>query len=711
MLHARRFWAAISLIGCALAAPQLVHGDDPPKIQTVSISPQSLTVVPGKPFSVRALVRKPAVIPGVGTWSLESKRSRGYIVGIAHSPDNSQFCTGGIDGTVRVHDARTGELVRAMLGHDSYVHSLSWSPDGNTIASAGTWDGTIRLWNAKNGMPLRVLKGHKTPVMHVAWSPDGSQLAAAGSHSGWIYLWNARMDSGDIQLEVGVDVLSLSWSPSGQHLSVTTAPNPVAIIDLSTRKVVKSLGEPGAPQYCSEWSPDGTRLAVGSVRETNIWDVDNETVETALPATAYSAAWSPDGKQLATAPSGGNIQIWDIATKKAVKVLAGPAATVLSWPKDDLIFAGGRLTVSHWTPSTGKAINNYSLASMPPPVWTNGRPIVSGLGTAKITLWDATTAKQLKAFEGHTAAVASVSWTRDGKMLATGGADKLVCLWETSSGKLLHKLTDHTGAVNVVAFSPDGKTLASAGADKDVRLWNLKGESEAVLSGHNGTIQELSWAPRGNLLASGGADNSVRVFSYTRGQLQREINAFQPVLALSFNPEGTLLACGTTDLLLRVYQISNGQVVGNLRHQGNPPSVTAVAWTPDGSMILAGRGNHTMQLWDPKSDKIVHTIQALAPVQYVGWTPTGSTMISGATDRTVRFWDTISAEPRGLALAEDDHVALISVDGHYRVDAGVETDLVYVVQTSSEQLTLKPADFATKYKWRNVPMQVKVAGK
>src|SRR5438094_974842 len=82
---------------------------------------------------------------------------RGYLATSALSPDGKKLATGGLDGIVRVWDADTGEFLRALVGHNSYVYGLAWSPDGTVLASAGSFDGTARLWDAATGMPLRVL--------------------------------------------------------------------------------------------------------------------------------------------------------------------------------------------------------------------------------------------------------------------------------------------------------------------------------------------------------------------------------------------------------------------------------------------------------------------------------------------------------------------------------------------------------------------------
>lgn len=78
-----------------------------------------------------------------------------------------------------------------MTGHSDSVNSVSFSPDGEIIAS-GSSDKTIKLWK-KDGVPSTTLIGHKGAVTSVNFSPDGKTLASA-SKDGKVILWNLQLD-------------------------------------------------------------------------------------------------------------------------------------------------------------------------------------------------------------------------------------------------------------------------------------------------------------------------------------------------------------------------------------------------------------------------------------------------------------------------------------------------------------------------------------
>ena len=83
------------------------------------------------------------------TWNLPegaTKRlGKGWIGEIAYSPDGTQLAVASSIG-IWIYNAQTGEELNLFTGHTDRVNSVSFSPDGETLAS-GSGDGTVLLWN------------------------------------------------------------------------------------------------------------------------------------------------------------------------------------------------------------------------------------------------------------------------------------------------------------------------------------------------------------------------------------------------------------------------------------------------------------------------------------------------------------------------------------------------------------------------------------
>jgi WD40 repeat protein/serine/threonine protein kinase len=110
----------------------------------------------------------------------------GVVKSVAFSPGGIRLASGSRDGTVKVWDASSGQMLRSLSG---WALSVAFSPDGTRLASGHLQP--IKLWNASSDLALCSLKGHAALVFCVAFSPDGWQLASAGL-DGCLELWDAR---------------------------------------------------------------------------------------------------------------------------------------------------------------------------------------------------------------------------------------------------------------------------------------------------------------------------------------------------------------------------------------------------------------------------------------------------------------------------------------------------------------------------------------
>jgi WD40 repeat protein len=96
---------------------------------------------------------------------------------------------GGADGTVRVWEAPSGQLLYTLVGHAGMIRGVALTADGRVLASGGG-EGTVRLWKTANQQPLATLHGHTGAVWGVALTKDGG-LVASGGVDGTVRVWDA----------------------------------------------------------------------------------------------------------------------------------------------------------------------------------------------------------------------------------------------------------------------------------------------------------------------------------------------------------------------------------------------------------------------------------------------------------------------------------------------------------------------------------------
>ena len=559
-----------------------------------------------------------------------------YIESVSFSPDGKTLASASGDGTVKLWSIE-GKLLRTLEGHLVDVKSVSFSPDGQTLASASA-DGTVKLWNTQ-GELLQTLKEHSAYVTSVSFSPDGKTLASA-SGDGTVKLWSIEGELLQTLEEQMVDVRSVSFSPDGKTLA--SASRDGIKLWSTEGELLHSLEGHSSYVTSVSFSFDGKTLASTSTDGTvKLWSTEGELLQTLEGHSGYvnSVSFSPDGKTLASASRDSTVKLWS-TEGKVLQTLEGHSGYVnsVSFSPDGKTLASASTDrmVKLWSTEGEvlQTLEGHSAYVNSVSFSPDGKTLASASTDRMVKLWS-TEGEVLQTLEGHSAYVNSVSFSPDGKTLASASRDGTVKIW-SAKGKLLQTLEVRSGSVTSVSFSPDSKTLASASTDRTVKLWSNEGKLLHTLEGHNDFVNSVSFSPDSKTLASASDARRVKLWS-TEGKLLHTLEGHSGyVNSVSFSPDGRTLASASADGTVKLWS-TEGKLLHTL--EGHSGYVNSVSFSPDGRTLASASTDRTVKLWSTEG-KLLHTLEGhSAYVTSVSFSPDGKTLASASEDRTVKLWN------------------------------------------------------------------------
>ena len=220
---------------------------------------------------------------------------------LAHSSKNS--------GTIRFWDA-TGKHLHTLTGHTSWF-GPSFSPDGQTLAAYS--GNQIGLWNARTGERLHTLTEDTEQFRSISLSPDGQTLATAGymyRNRDYIYtlrLWDVRTGKRLHTLaERSERFYDTSLSYNGHILAVGYTDGTIRLWDVHTGRSLRSFA--GYRHWFDSvpLSPDGQTLATidRDEKKIHLWDVRTgkrrHTLKGHTDRVLQNIVFSPNGDTIAS---------------------------------------------------------------------------------------------------------------------------------------------------------------------------------------------------------------------------------------------------------------------------------------------------------------------------------------------------------------------------------------------------------------------------
>lgn len=561
--------------------------------------------------------------------------------------------------------------VEVVLGHDREATAVTLSPEGRYVASGGV-DSIVRIWDTKTGKQVVELSGHRGRIQDLSFAPSGRSLVSSDWY-GNVKLWHIPQGKLIATLKSkGATVTSLAFGPMGDQLAGTTTDGRVLLWDLWTNKRLGELMErwPSGATLSVAFHPKSNYIAAGNVEMVTLWDSKAKKLIRRFgeyqPTKVHALTFSPNGKSLLSGGEDKMARLWETTTGKKLMSF-GP----------------------HKGPVTSAEFG------------FGGKLVVTAAPNDDVKIWNTKTGALLLKFDKLPGISGQVSITRDGRTLATTHKDGTIKLLAVPSGNIMKTLGQARNPVTSVVLGPKGNTFATSSTHTGTVLWNVKtgapifaATEKRPARARNTKDESLTFTPTGETLFSLNSSGYLTAQDVSSGRIILNF-PHDPARSehLAISPDGRFLATGSL-AAVQLWNPKSGALINSI-----PPGtedffiLNAVTFSPDSRLLVSavsGTERSSIMVWDVNSQRQLMDLQGHTnTVTALAFSPDGSTLASSGLDATVRMWDMKQLSPPRLLRGRPPSNPCISIlfgkEGK-RLYCGLENGGIQVWDTKRDAL-------------------------
>lgn len=299
---------------------------------------------------------------------------------------------------------------------------------------------------------------------------------------------------------------------------------------------------------------------------------------------------------------------------------------------------------------------------------------------------------------GHTAAVETVTYSKDGKYLATGSWDNTVRLYTIDTNgypKFLRTIPGHFAAVTAIAFNFQNTLIATGSKDFTVRVYDLvKGNLVYAARDNKETISSLSFDPEGKFLFSSSYDGTIRAYD----AVVFENNRTEKAINYGTRINDIVLSSAKGSFIVASNKTSFEQINGNKQvmrtFNGHTAGVNSLDISPNKKMIASGSDDKLIILWDVATAKEIKRLKGHGwKVTSVQFSNDGKYLLSTCNNGEIKLWNIeegkcmTNIQPMGTNARQ----AAFSFDQSQIAVASIQSGPMYGVSMYTTPIKVKPA--------------------
>ncbi|KAI3722635.1 hypothetical protein L2E82_33677 [Cichorium intybus] len=162
----------------------------------------------------------------------------GEVNCVKWDPTGSLLASCSDDTTAKIWSMKHEKNIHDLRNHTKKIYTLKWSPTGpgtinpnkRLLLASASFDSTINLWEVEYGRIFQNLKGHGDCVYTLSFSPNGEYLAS-GSKDKFMHIWSLKDGKIIKTYNSNGSIFEVCWNKEGDRIAACTSNNSVCVLD------------------------------------------------------------------------------------------------------------------------------------------------------------------------------------------------------------------------------------------------------------------------------------------------------------------------------------------------------------------------------------------------------------------------------------------------------------------------------------------------
>ncbi|MEM1219677.1 MAG: WD40 repeat domain-containing protein, partial [Bacteroidota bacterium] len=227
----------------------------------------------------------------------------------------------------------------------------------------------------------------------------------------------------------------------------------------------------------------------------------------------------------------------------------------------------------------------------------DGDYLVSGSEDENVILWDFNSGYQLNRIKmDHP--VSCLSFHPSEPFMAVGLSSGDCQIINARTGEKIRRFSGHSQALKSITYSKDGQRILTGGSDNKFILWHRRGRVIKSFAGHQGPVLALAFQDQNDRILSASQDLTARSWNYKADNTPKSIPLDNKILAMAEHPDASqhLLAVSMTgSTIVVIDQKSSKQT--NVLQVPNGTKAISLAFHPNLGILYAGLENGAILSW------------------------------------------------------------------------------------------------------------------